>query len=224
MSILRCRKSVDDSSAPQSGWAGMDGIRFVGRDHQQSGVWGSLLLKILRNSISRASLCCIVWHRHCSHRERGVKRPPTPSLAELVDPGVMFKVCDSSVSERASSVQSGGTQELGRVQGCVREPKNRAGSWFLEKTACMSVQADLGLLDWCEQEKSNVNKLQDSLLGITPSPGPASQNLLPLAMLCNALVVSTYVLSQQRRQNVTELGTRPGEGCCCWFFCRWTAV
>lgn len=62
----------------------------------------------------------------------------------------------------------------------------------------MSVHAGLGSLDSCEQGRSNVNKLQDSLLGITPSPGPANQNLLPLAMLCNALVVSTYVLSQQR--------------------------
>ena len=70
-------------------------------------------------------------------------------------------------------------------------------SWS-EGTACMSGRAGLGLLERCEQGKSNVNKLQDSLLGITPSPGPANQNLFPLAMLCNALVVSTYVLSQQR--------------------------
>ena len=32
---------VGDSSASQSAGAGMGGIHFVGRDHQQSGVWGA---------------------------------------------------------------------------------------------------------------------------------------------------------------------------------------
>lgn len=144
MSILCCRRSVGDSSAPQSRWAGVGGIHFMGRDHQQSGVCGILLLEILRNSISGNSLCSIVWHKHCSRWERGVKCPPAPSLADLIDPGVTFKVCDSSVSERAGSVRSGGMQELGRVQGFVCELKrvwNWVGGCFLERRNCLYVRA-----------------------------------------------------------------------------------
>lgn len=73
------------------------------------------------------------------------------------------------------------------------EPKrvgNRAGSRFLEKRSCPCVSArrrGLAALLWARAE----SVAEASLLGMTPSPGPANQNLLLLAMLCHTLAVST---------------------------------
>lgn len=59
--------------------AGLGGICFLGRHHQQSGVRGNLLLGIWRNSMSSVSRAV----------QRGVGTAlPAPSLAELADPAV----------------------------------------------------------------------------------------------------------------------------------------
>lgn len=77
--------------------------------------------------------------------------PPTPSLAQHVHPAVTLKVCDSSISGRAGSGQSGGTRELGRFRdACVScntlQTEREVGSWRTG-AADVSVPSGLALLD-----------------------------------------------------------------------------